>query len=154
MPSALSRKRETEHAGYRRGEPGGAGKTYNPDVGSRFVEPGDAPASGRRSNSLDNGLGDDSPRVDRFAVPQARHDVEDGGRCRPSSDARCAVAAVVDRDGLDCLSHKPTAFAGYWAVFACSSSGHLSAFESAVPPAGPGSGLGASGALPPPDCGW
>lgn len=124
----LEPQRETEDVGYRRGEPGGARKTNNSDVGSRFVEPRDAPASVRRSGSLDNSLGDDSTRMDRLAVTQSRHSVEDGGQCR-TSDARCAVAAVVDRDGLDCLSHKPTAFASYWAVFACSSSGRLSALS-------------------------
>ena len=119
--------RETEHIRYRRGQPRSARKAHNPDVGSRFVEPRDAPASVRGSRSLDNGSGDDPTRMNRLAATQPRHGIKDDGQCR-ASDARCAVAAIVDRDGFECLSHRsvaPCLLLGR-KVFACSSSRHLS----------------------------
>jgi hypothetical protein len=87
-------------------------------------------------------------------MTQSRHSVEYDGRCRPN-DARYAEAAVADRDGLDCLSHRSAALASCWTAGLCVLIERApQQVEPTVPPEGLGSVLGASAAPPPPGCGW
>ncbi len=47
---------QTEHVWRRRGQPCGAGKSNDPDIAARIVKPRNAPATVRRTGSLDHQL--------------------------------------------------------------------------------------------------